>query len=196
VETTHPTTLHALDRVGLLTFSHELRLLAAPTEDIAAVRAALNRISAEGSTALRDAVQLGLSMPVPDRTRGLMILFTDGADTASWVSAESALDVARRAGMVVHVVRTASRGNGSFGLNGDGATFVEALTEATGGRLWSATSESDLESLFTAALGEMRARYLLTFQPKGPARPGWHEVKVRLRNGRADITARPGYFVG
>jgi hypothetical protein len=25
--------------------------------------------------------------------------------------------------------------------------------------------------------------------------PGWHELKVKLKSGRADITARPGYFV-
>lgn len=184
------------DRVALMTFSHELRLLAPSTEDIRAVRAALSRISAKGSTALRDAVQLGLSMPVPAGTRGLTILFTDGTDTASWVSAKSALDVARRAGRVVHVVRAGPREAGSFARSADAPRFVEELTKVTGGRVWSASSESELESLFTAALSEMRARYLLTFQPKGPAKSGWHEIKVRLRTGRADIKARPGYMVG
>ena len=52
-----------------------------------------------------------------------------------------------------------------------------------------------LVALFTSALEEMRARCLLTYTPKGEARAGWHELKVRLRSGRADIIARPGYFV-
>ena len=64
-----------------------------------------------------------------------------------------------------------------------------------GGRTWSATSDSQLRDLFWRALEEMRARYLLTYYPRGVQRPGWHAVKVTLKNGRADITARPGYFV-
>jgi hypothetical protein len=41
----------------------------------------------------------------------------------------------------------------------------------------------------------MRSRYLLTFSPTGTHQPGWHALKVSLRNGRADISARPGYYV-
>jgi hypothetical protein len=41
----------------------------------------------------------------------------------------------------------------------------------------------------------MRARYLLTYTPQGVTSPGWHPLKVKLQRGRADITARPGYFV-
>ena len=41
----------------------------------------------------------------------------------------------------------------------------------------------------------MRARYLLTFYPQGERRVGWHALKVSLKRGRADITARPGYVV-
>jgi hypothetical protein len=62
--------------------------------------------------------------------------------------------------------------------------------------VWSATSSADLRRLFTQALEEMRARYLLTYTPKGGApQEGWHEVKVTLKNARGDVTARPGYFV-
>jgi len=73
--------------------------------------------------------------------------------------------------------------------------FLKRLAESSGGRTWSATSDRQLRELFTKALEEMRARYLLTYTPSGVARPGWHDVRVRLKNGRADITARPGYFV-
>jgi hypothetical protein len=32
--------------------------------------------------------------------------------------------------------------------------------------------------------------------PSGVSRPGWHELKVKLKTGGADVTARPGYVVG
>ena len=73
--------------------------------------------------------------------------------------------------------------------------FMERLVKASGGREWQATASVDLQPLFTRALDEMRARYLLTFYPEGVAREGWHDLKVTLTRGRGDVTARPGYFV-
>jgi hypothetical protein len=64
----------------------------------------------------------------------------------------------------------------------------------SGGRSWSATSDRQLQALFTTALDEMRARYLLTYTPRNVKQPGWHELKVKVRNG-GDVTARRGYFV-
>jgi hypothetical protein len=46
---------------------------------------------------------------------------------------------------------------------GSSSKLVEELTETAGARVWSAASEDDLERLFTRALDEMRARYVLTF---------------------------------
>ncbi len=60
--------------------------------------------------------------------------------------------------------------------------------------MWSATSSGDLRALFTKALEEMRARYLLTFSPQGVAGEGWHALKVTLKGARGDVVARPGYF--
>jgi hypothetical protein len=52
-----------------------------------------------------------------------------------------------------------------------------------------------LRELFTRALEEMRARYLLTYTPRAGSRPGWHELKVKVKASGADVTARPGYLV-
>jgi VWFA-related protein len=176
------------DRAGLVAFSHVLRAPVEMTEDLAAVRSALGGIAGDGRTALRDAIQLAIAKRDDSVARRLVLVFTDGVDNASWLSEEAVVDSARRAAVVIHVVRVS-------GQEPSGSTLVEQLTETTGGRLWSAASEDDLERLFTRALDEMRARYLLTFSPMRPVRPGWHELKVRLRNGGGEITARRGYFV-
>ena len=171
------------DRAALITFSHTVDVRVALTEDKAAVRAALAAMTPRGATALRDAVQLALTLQTHDRSRPLILIFTDGADTTSWLTADAVLDTARRAGIVIHAVRVESN------------QFLERLAELSGGRTWSATSDRQLRELFTTALDEMRARYLLTYSPRGVSRAGWHELKVRLKSGRADIAARPGYFV-
>jgi VWFA-related protein len=153
------------------------------TGDMDAIREQLNAIHPGGSTALYDAVQVALELPPRDRSRPLLLVFTDGLDTTSWLRASDVIDSARRAGIVVHAVRVASD------------SFLDRLTEATGGRTWSATSDRQLRELFTRALEEMRARYLLTYTPKGVKKgAGWHELKVKVKGVNAEVTARPGYY--
>jgi uncharacterized protein YegL len=173
------------DRASLITFSHHVDLRVPMTGALPTVRGALTRLSGAGATSLRDAVQMGIQLaPQNDETRPLVLLFTDGHDTSSFATEDDVLELARRSGIVTHVVQVESD------------AFLERLVVTTGGRHWSATSDRQLRELFTNALQEMRARYLLTYTPRGVARPGWHELKVRLKNARADITARPGYFAG
>jgi VWFA-related protein len=171
------------DRAALITFSHLIDLRVPMTGDLSAIRSALKALAGTGATALRDAVHLALELQPRDRTRPLLLVFTDGRDTASWLTETAVIDSARRIGVVIHAVRVA------------GDPFLDRLVEAAGGRTWSATSDRQLRELFTRALDEMRARYLLTYTPNGVSRPGWHELKVKLKTGGADVTARPGYFV-
>lgn len=171
------------DRAALITFSHVVNVPVSMTGNLQEVSAALGAIKANGATALRDAVHLALELQPHDRTRPLVLVFTDGVDTTSWLGSAAVLDSARRVGVVVHAVRVAAD------------SFLDRLAETSGGRTWSASSDRELRELFTRALEEMRARYLLTYTPRGVARPGWHELKVKLKNGGPEITARPGYFV-
>ena len=169
------------DRAALVTFSHQIELVVPMTTDRQAIRSALGHMEASGSTALRDAVQLAIALDPRDRARSLLLVFTDGHDTVSWLTEAAVLDTVRRSGVVIHAVRVESDG------------FLDRLTQAAGGRAWSATSDRQLRGLFTRALDEMRARYLLTYAPRGVDTAGWHSVKVSLKNSRGDVTARPGY---
>jgi len=171
------------DGAALLTFSHAVQLRVPMTGATGSIAPALAGLRGSGGTALRDAVHLALEMRPRDHTRLLVLVFTDGEDTASWLTEDAALETARRAGVVVHAVTVGAD------------AFLTRLVDASGGRTWSATSDRQLQELFTKALEEMRARYLLSYSPKGVRGTGWHQLKVRLRNGRADITARPGYYV-
>lgn len=182
------TSLRADDRASLVTFSHQLQLRVPPTGDKTAVASALSAIAGRGATALNDAVHFALQLRPLDNTRTVLLLFTDGLDTASWLKSDNILDEGRRAGIVIHAVELYG------GLTGKSA-FLGRLVETSGGRVWSARNAGDLQTLFTQALDEMRARYLLTFTPRGVSRDGWHDLKVTLKNARGEVTARPAYFV-
>jgi len=173
----------------LMTFADQIRLAVPTTLDRAPMLAALTGLKAAGATSINDAVVLALlHRPIdPADTRPVMIVFSDGRDTSSWLSGQDAQVAVRRAGMLVHVVEL--RGGTVVG-----STFAEEVSRAGGGRAWSATSAGALKELFGEVLNELRARYLISYYPSGVSREGWHEVKVRLKNARGEVMARPGYF--
>jgi VWFA-related protein len=175
------------DRIALMTFAGLVQVKVPLTEDLTVARAALDRLSTGGPTALRDAVFSALQLVPADRTRPVVLVFSDGRDTASWLSAPDVLGAVRRSGVVVHAVELVDTDVSS--------PFLGELVTAAGGRRWSANTPVRLTTLFTDALNEMRSRYLLTYYPTNAEQPGWHPVTVKLARTRADVTSRPGYQV-
>ena len=198
-------TMRPGDRMALLTFSDRVTLRVPLTTDSAAVLDALSGVAASGQTSLRDALFMALQLAPLDRTRPVILVFSDGRDTASWLGAADVLGAVQRAGVVVHAVelvdetepdpRSATLGAGALPRQPSSA-FLAELVNASGGRRWSASEPERLAGLFTEALNEMRSRYLLTYYPTNVDREGWHPVSVRLARGRAEVTHRPGYQVG
>ena len=178
------------EAVALITFSDQVRVAVPSTLDRAALRAALTGLTTAGATSINDAIVLSLLHRPPSATdaRSVMIVFSDGRDTASWLGSSQALAAVRRSGMLVHVVELRPEA---------GATnFARELAKAGGGRVWSARSAGALRELFERVLDELRARYLITYYPSGVPAAFWHNVKVKLKNARGEVTARPGYYVG
>jgi VWFA-related protein len=174
--------LKADDQASLVTFSHRARLQVPMTAAFDVLRGALSSLSASGGTSLRDAVYLAMAAQGHEGARRLLLVFSDGTDTASWLTEAQVIEAARRSSIVIHVVR--------FGIE----EFLDRLADETGGRAWRAGSDRQLEELFTRALNEMRSRYVLTYSVRAPNKPGWHRIQVGLRNARGDVTARPGYM--
>ncbi len=183
------------DRLALLTFADEVAARVPLTTDRARINVALDAIAAGGNTSLRDAVFAALQAQSAERTRPVVLVFSDGRDTASWLSSADVLDTVRRAGVVMHAVELVEEAAIPGTAVVPPSRFLGDLVEAAGGRRWSASSATRLTALFGEALNEMRARYLLTYYPTDGGREGWHPVTVRLARGRADVTSRPGYQV-
>ena len=175
------------DQAALVTFSHAVQLGARLTSDVAAVRAALGAPEGTGMTALIDGTYAGIMVGESDAGRGLLIVFSDGVDTVSWLPAAAVLDTAKRADVVVYGVSVRSR------LKPE---FLREITSLTGGRLFEIEKTTNLASTFLGILEEFRRRYLVSYTPAGVAKDGWHKLDVRVRNRKAAIKARPGYLAG
>ena len=183
------------DSAALLTFDEPAYLRVPMTRDHARVLTALGGLKSEGATALYDALFLAMQIrPETTDARSVVLVFSDGRDTASWLSNGSIVEVTRRSGVVAHVVQLQPEAwQGSISVAASDA--LDNIADAAGGRRWSARSSKGLRELFAQVLEELRSRYLLTYYPSGVAGAGWHEVKVSLKSARGDVIARPGYFV-
>jgi VWFA-related protein len=176
--------LRPTDQAALVTFSHILAEGSSLSSDFDRVRAALDNARADGNTSLVDASYAGMLLGESDVGRSLLILFSDGVDTTSWLSAQSVLETAKRCDVVVYGVEIGKRK----------ASFPRDLSAATGGRLIDVESTGDLMTTFNTIIEEFRQRYLISYSPEGVVPGGWHRIDVRVK-GRRGVTvkARPGY---
>ena len=173
------------DQAALITFSHMVVRGSDLTTSLDQVRAALDRPLARGETALVDAVYTGMTVGESDVGRALVIVFSDGLDTASWLSPTSVLDTAKRSDVVVYAVAVGGSPKTSF---------LRELSELTGGRLLDAGSTQNLGATFVTILNEFRQRYLVSYSPRGVSKDGWHRLDVRVNGRKAVVKARPGYL--
>jgi Ca-activated chloride channel family protein len=179
--------LQAGDQAALVMFNTTVVVGPGLTARAGLVQAAIDRAEPAGETSLVDASFAGMMVAESDAGRGLVIVFSDGLDTGSWLRPKAVLDVAKRSSAVVYAV--------SSGL-ASRAAFLQELTDQTGGRLFKVESTRGLSGVFLDVLGEFRQRYLLSFSPAGVSHDGWHELTVRVKSRSAVVKARPGYLAG
>lgn len=180
------------DQAGLLAFNHMFQLAVKPGPP-AAVRRALGELEPEGSTAIFDATSTALTLAAGSSRRTLILLFTDGVDTLSWLPERVVVEAARSSEAVLYAVALPEFVPNGQPLRGDDAP-LRHMAEATGGRLLRANDPTRLRERFLEVLREMRSRYVLTFTPTASPQPGWHTLSVTLKTRKGKVAARAGYI--
>ena len=192
--------LRPRDEVGLLSFSAEVRWLARPTADRAALGRAIDALRAQGATAVWDALFTAISV-LPTASRSVVVVFSDGEDNLSWLDGAQLRAHAERSNALVQVVVRSTGevdlGDPVAGMPGRGGarrlepiepSYIRELrqvAETTGGRVWRTDSPASLTAAFAAIVEAMNTRYVLRYEP-GPAR------EARLAQDRAAPAGRQG----
>jgi Ca-activated chloride channel homolog len=177
-------TLEKDERAALVTFGDVVSLGSPLSNDFERVKRALDHATPTGDTTMIDACYAGLMLAESRSSRPLLVVFSDGLDTFSWLSGDMVLEVAKRSNAVVYSVSSGRLPHHAF---------LGDLSHMTGGSLFDIESTRDLGSVFLKILEEFRQRYLLTYAPSDVSKGGWHELKIRVKGRDADIKARPGY---
>lgn len=173
------------DQAALLTFGDRLSLAPRWSTDRAALESAIDGLSAEGGTPLHDAVFAATALRQSAAGRTVLLVFTDGADTTSWLNAAETVRAAQQSDLVVTAVSTAEPYTVSSAADARSTfdrqatlrqwfkdeaalfpfAFLDTLTDETGGELLHTQSGRDLSRVFAQIVADFKSRYLLTYAP-------------------------------
>ncbi|MCP3960086.1 MAG: VWA domain-containing protein [bacterium] len=174
------------DRAFLVDFDLQPRLLHPTTSDLPRLLRDLAKLTAEGSTALYDAIVFSMLQFEREEGRKALVVLSDGDDHESRFGPKYCVDLAQRAGVPVYII-------GLGALDTLRRTYskkeLRKVTEETGGRLYFVDSFDELDAAYAQINAELRSQYSLSFYADSDLDADeLRDVTVEL--GRPGLTAR------
>ncbi len=197
-------TLVAADRARVVAFNNRIDVLQDFTNDKAALEAGIDRLRPAGPTALHNAFYISIKdlqkekLAGPAARRQAIILLSDGENTASIVTDEQVIELARKAEISIYSIRLTADFEGDKGR----AAFSQAthllsvLARETGGQAFFPAQIQELDSVYDRIAEEMRTQYSMGYVPTNLRRDGrYRRIVVRLP-ARENVLLRYklGYF--
>lgn len=191
------------DTAEIIQFNERTTVLEGFTSDRAALEQAINATTASGATALYTALYVALKDLARERKAGelrryAIALLSDGQDTASRVTDDQVLELARRNEVVIYSIRPRAGDVGGGDPKGAGEAdyFLSVLGRDTGGQAFFPASLGELSGVYDRIAEELRSEYSLGYTSSNSSRDGgWRRIGI-LTPGRGGLQVRhrQGYF--
>jgi VWFA-related protein len=186
-------TLRPEDSLGMLTFADKVELAHAITTNRTSTVETLAEYTAEGGTALYDALCDSLLMLKGVKGRRAVVILTDGRDednpgtgpgsVRSW---ESVLRLLQDEDVTMFPVGLGTR------IDPD---RLNLLATFSGGQAYFPQDVGELAAEFERVTENLRHRYIVGYTSTNSTRDGkWRSVEIRTRPAGIRITSRKGYF--
>jgi Ca-activated chloride channel family protein len=176
------------DQAVVIGIGSRVSVLAAAESARADQLAAVDGLSAWGTTALHDAIIAAIEAVDGARGRRALVILSDGDDKYSDATAADALGRARRANVMVYPI--------AIGRTRP-PLFAEIAT-LTGGRSFHARETKGLDETLRTVAAQLREQYLIGYSPSRPPTAGaneWRSITVRVSKPGVTVRARDGYYV-
>jgi Ca-activated chloride channel family protein len=172
--------IRPVDALSLYDFSEFVSQDLPFTADLKAIDRAVDRVHTGAATALYDAVFLGAQALETRQGRKVLVVITDGGDTASQMNYQGALRAAQQAEAIVYSIIDVPI-EASAGRDTGGEHALIQLSEDTGGKYYYASSIQQLDQAFRAISDELRTQYLLAYYPaQRLAESDFRRLEVKL----------------
>jgi Ca-activated chloride channel homolog len=178
------------DEVAVYTFNAGLQARQPFTSDKKAIKQAILRTTAGGRTALFDSMSKVSRDLAARKGKRVLVVFTDGEDNASSLSAASATNQARRAGVPIYLIA-----QGAALTEPKLLKVLEETAQETGGIPFRLRKPNEIGEVFGEINRNLQHTYLLSWKLPDDAGAGWHPIAISVEGvDGARIRARQGYW--
>jgi Ca-activated chloride channel family protein len=183
-----------VDKAQVGAFNDKIQLSGTFTNDRDDLIGALNDLQFGNPTRLNDAVATSLDVLQGVDGRRVILLFTDGEDTASRTRFRTVLERARDEEVMVYSIGLESEMfDGVRVIRTRPSRDLRRIADETGGGYFELKQTDQLAPTFTRVAQELRSQYLIGFAPE--ALDGKvHKLEVRLNKPGMTARARRSYL--
>jgi len=194
--------LRADDLAQVVQFNDRVATLQDFTSDQRALEAAIRSTRAAGPTALYTALYVTLRQlrdqgGRSDLRRRAVVLLSDGEDTASTLTDDQVLELARRTEIAVYAIslRPARAPDKERMEYAQAFHFLTTLAGDTGGEIYTPAAVSELDAVYARVAEELRKQYTLGYVPTNASRDGkWRRIVVRIKDEELRVRHKLGYY--
>ena len=194
-------TANPLDEFFLVSIGSEAKLRTRFTSSVEELQNRITSIKPKGSTALLDAIHLGMKqMKTARYRRCALVVISDGGDNHSWHSASRIRKDLKEADCQLYAMGIFDEHDMELtSEEHDGPALLSKLAEITGGRAFGASNLAELPGIVAKISMELRDRYVLGYKPGGARHDGtWRSIKVKIAPSASlpplHVYARTGYY--
>jgi Ca-activated chloride channel homolog len=183
--------LEPSDSVAIYTFDEQLTIRQDFTTDKDAAKRAVLHTRAQGSTALFDALAEASEELAKRRGKKALIVFTDGDDNSSLLTASGAVAHAKKMGIPLYAIA-----EGEATHSAELGKVLNELSEKTGGAFYRVKKADDFAEVFQTIANNLRHLYLMSYKPPGDRVDGrWRKIDIQVRGVQNyRLRAKQGYF--
>ena len=183
-----------VDRAQVGAFNDKIQFSGTFTNDRDDLIAALDELQFGNPTRLNDAIGASLDTLKGEEGRRVILVFTDGEDTASRAGFGSVLGRARDEEVMVYAIGLQSEFfNGVRVVRSKPDRNLRKIADETGGGYFELDRTAELAPTFTRVSQELRSQYLLGFAPDN-LDGKVHKLEVRTKKPGLTVRARRSYL--
>jgi len=191
------------DELDLMDFSDTVREIVPFTNQKKRIESGLNELQRGDETALYDAIFLASERLSQTKNeagrRRVVVVITDGEDTAKRSRYGQALEEAQRAGAMIYSIIIVPVWEDA-GRNTGGEHALIQMAHDTGGKYFYVEDKKDLEPAFERVSDDLRTQYVLGYYaPQRGGDDGFRSVRVRMKdpalNDKYQLRHRSGYYI-
>jgi len=186
------------DEYSLVTFSNTAKLSSDFTRNAEELANSLLMSETKGSTALYDAVYIGLEKArFGQHAKKAVLILSDGQDNNSRYSLKEVKKLSKESDVLVYCVGIVDRWSNDP-LDLEGRWTLEDLASLTGGKAFFPANDAEMHDAIMQIALELRRQYSIGFSPTNTSDGKYHKLKIKLKApkglGPLSVRGREGYY--